>query len=291
MSDVLVPLLGEELGREEERELALRAARSLHEAWWGARPRRDALVRGRELHRLAVLAEAREVALEVGSDLARAFERENRYRETKEVCEATLGLVEDKWLRARLGGAEFGLGNGEEALEHLERAQRMAGEGEDGEVEDRARDRALIAGRRADVLETRGELDEALRIRREEALPVYEQLGDVRERAVTMGKIADVLQARGELDEALRIRREEQLPVYEQLGDVRELLVARAKLALSLLQRGEPNDREEAQSLLLQALREAARLRLPEADQIVQILARAGMLPSEERGEQEPSED
>ena len=34
-------------------------------------------------------------------------------------CEATLGLVEDGWLRAQLGGAEFGLGNGKEALEHL----------------------------------------------------------------------------------------------------------------------------------------------------------------------------
>ena len=68
----------------------------------------------------------------------------------------------------------------------------------------------------------RGELDEALRIRREEELPVYERLGDVRSRAVTLGQIADMLQARGELDEALRIRREEELPVYERLGDVRE---------------------------------------------------------------------
>ena len=67
----------------------------------------------------------------------------------------------------------------------------------------------------------RGELDEALRIRREEQLPVFERLGDVRESAVTMGKIADILHARGELDEALRIRREEELPVYERLGDVR----------------------------------------------------------------------
>jgi phosphopentomutase len=52
-------------------------------------------------------------------------------------------------------------------------------------------------------------LDEALRIRQEEELPVYERLGDVRARAVTLGKIADVYQARGQLDEALRIRREE----------------------------------------------------------------------------------
>ena len=76
-------------------------------------------------------------------------------------------------------------------------------------------------GKIADVLAARGDLDEALRIRREEELPVYEKLGDVRSRAVTMGKIADVLAARGDLDEALRIRREEELPVYEKLGDVR----------------------------------------------------------------------
>ena len=76
------------------------------------------------------------------------------------------------------------------------------------------RSRAVTMGRIADILQARGALDEALRIRREEELPVYERLGDVRSRAVTMGKIADILQARGALDEALRIRREEELPVY-----------------------------------------------------------------------------
>ena len=83
------------------------------------------------------------------------------------------------------------------------------------------RETALAWGLKADILQSRGELDEALRIRREEELPVYEKLGDVRSRAVTMGQIADILQSRGELDEALRIRREEELPVYEKLGDVR----------------------------------------------------------------------
>jgi phosphopentomutase len=57
-------------------------------------------------------------------------------------------------------------------------------------------------GKIADVLQASGDLDEALRIRREDERPVYEQLGDVRARAITMGKIADVLQARGDLDEA-----------------------------------------------------------------------------------------
>ncbi|MFM9960092.1 MAG: tetratricopeptide repeat protein, partial [Planctomycetaceae bacterium] len=91
----------------------------------------------------------------------------------------------------------------------------------------------------ADVLQSRGELDEALRIRREEQLPVYERLGDVRSRAVTMGQIADILQSRGELDEALRIRREKELPVYERLGDVRSRAVTMGKIADILQSRGE----------------------------------------------------
>jgi tetratricopeptide (TPR) repeat protein len=84
-----------------------------------------------------------------------------------------------------------------------------------------------------------GELDEALRIRYEEELPVFQQRGDLRSRALTLGKIADVLQARGELDEALRIRREVQLPVYEKLGDQRSRAVTMGKIADVLQARGE----------------------------------------------------
>jgi tetratricopeptide (TPR) repeat protein len=91
----------------------------------------------------------------------------------------------------------------------------------------------------ADVLQARGELDAALKIRREEQLPVYEALGDKRSTAVTMGKIADVLQARGDLNAALKIRREEQLPVYEALGDKRAKAVTMGKIADVLEARGD----------------------------------------------------
>ena len=97
---------------------------------------------------------------------------------------------------------------------------------------------ALAMGKVADILRARWELDEALRIRREEQLPVYKKLGDVRSWAVTMGKMADILQDRGELDEALRIRRE-QLPVFDMLRDVREQAVTMGKVANILRARGE----------------------------------------------------
>ncbi|MBP6748911.1 MAG: metallophosphoesterase, partial [Xanthomonadaceae bacterium] len=101
------------------------------------------------------------------------------------------------------------------------------------------RELALAQGQIADILQARGELEEALRIRREEELPVYERLGDVRSRAITQGKIADILQARGELEEALRIRREDQMPVYERLGDVRSRAITQGKIADILQARGE----------------------------------------------------
>jgi len=111
--------------------------------------------------------------------------------------------------------------------------ERLAREADDD------RDRALALGQLADVQFDRGELDEVLRIRREEQLPIYDRLGDARARAITLRKITDVLAIRGELDEALRIRREEVLPVVEQLGDMRERAITLGKIADVLAIRGE----------------------------------------------------
>jgi len=63
------------------------------------------------------------------------------------------------------------------------------------------RSKAITMGRIADILESRGQLDEALRIHQEEQLPVYERLGDVSSKAITMGKIADILKERGQEDQ------------------------------------------------------------------------------------------
>ncbi len=139
------------------------------------------------------------------------------------------------------------------------------------------RSKAITRGRIADILQARGNLDEALRILTDEALTAFERLGDVRSKAVTLGKIADILQTCGNLDEALRILTDEVLTAFERLGDVRGLLVCRAKIALNLLARGEAEDRAPANALLCRALVDAHRLRIPEIEQIEQILRRFGM--------------
>jgi tetratricopeptide (TPR) repeat protein len=143
----------------------------------------------------------------------------------------------------------------DEALEHgtleLLRAERLLRTGDIVAAEKLTRDAwsrfrnlgdermvAMAARQIADILSLRGEHDEALRIHREEELPVFERVGDARDRALTMGRIADVLALKGDFDEALRIRREEELPVYEQLGDLRERAVTLQKIADAMLSAG-----------------------------------------------------
>ena len=131
---------------------------------------------------------------------------------------------------------------------------------------------AITKGKIADILQARGQLDEALRIRYQDQLPMYEQLGEVREIAITKGQIADILQARGQLDEALRIRYQDQLPVYEQLGDTRCLLICRTNTALLLWQIDAQQHQAEIQKLLQLALAAAQQMQIPEAEQIEAIM-------------------
>ena len=124
---------------------------------------------------------------------------------------------------------------------------------------------ALGQGLRADVLAARGEPVEALRILREEVLPVFERVGNVRGRAAVLGKVADILVLRGELEEALRIRREDELAVYERMGEIRECAVTLGKIADVLVARGEP----------VEALRILIEEALPVFAQLGDIRARA----------------
>jgi tetratricopeptide (TPR) repeat protein len=81
-------------------------------------------------------------------------------------------------------------GSIQEARSALEQAAVAFGKG------GYARDRAIALGEVASLLQARGQLDEALRIRREEQLPVYEALGDVRSLLVARTNLALNLRAR-----------------------------------------------------------------------------------------------
>ncbi|MBP8806152.1 MAG: metallophosphoesterase [Kofleriaceae bacterium] len=142
----------------------------------------------------------------------------------REVVEATAS-TDLLWARARLA-QRVGIND-----EVLAAAEHLDARGDD-------RIRAMAHGLRADVLVARGDLDEALRIRRSEQLPVYERLGEVRQQEITRSKIADILETRGDVDEALRIRLAS-IPVFERIGDAYSRAVAKGQISRMLAFRGD----------------------------------------------------
>jgi tetratricopeptide (TPR) repeat protein len=158
------------------------------------------------------------------------------------------------------------------ALSLAERKVKLdANRGVDGE-----RELALAWGKIADIRMARGDLDEALRIRLEEELPVYEKLGDVRSRAVTQGRIAQIHAARGDLQSAIKLLESEVIPVRMQLNDQAGLVFNRAQLAVWLYGR-DPASTARAIDLFQQALAAARRMRLGVASQIESIMKDLGL--------------
>ncbi len=90
----------------------------------------------------------------------------------------------------------------------------------------------MTIGKIADILQARSQLDEALKIRHEEELPIYERLGDVRSLLVgpanlainllTRGRAEDRGEARRLLHLALEAARRLKLPEARQIEAVIE---------------------------------------------------------------------
>ena len=152
------------------------------------------------------------------------------------------------------------------------------------------RERAIAQGQIADILAQQGQVEEVLRIRQEEELPVYEKLGAIREKAVTMGKIADILAQQGQVEEVLRIRQEEELPVYEKLGAIREKAVTMGKIADILAQQGQVEEalriRQEEELPVYEKLG-AIREKAVTMGKIADILAQQGQVEEALRIRQE----
>ncbi|HSF48699.1 MAG TPA: tetratricopeptide repeat protein, partial [Burkholderiales bacterium] len=97
---------------------------------------------------------------------------------------------------------------------------------------------AQLSLRKGVLLESRGDLDEALQCF-QDSLEVSKTIRDERLLALIQRHISDILQARGKLDQALRVLKEEVLPAFERFGEVYSKAVTQGKIAGILEARGE----------------------------------------------------
>jgi tetratricopeptide (TPR) repeat protein len=241
--------------RHESASLAARVLDALYPRWWPARQDDDQ--KARELVRLAAAGGRTERLVELASITTGRWLAADRYGETQTLLDSVLDASgRHPRLLLRLARA---------LLDDAERAGRLLREAEGRCPADDEALKSDILFNLVSWLCARGELDEALRLCRDEILPIDEHLERERDRALTLGQIADILMARGELDEALRIRREEELPVFERLGDVHSGAVTLGKIAEVLEARGE----------LDEALRIRREEQLPVYERLGDVRARA----------------
>ncbi|MEU4475259.1 tetratricopeptide repeat protein, partial [Micromonospora sp. NPDC023888] len=141
------------------------------------------------------------------------------------------------------------------------------------------RSTAITWGKIADILYQRGDYDEALRIRREVELPVYDRLGDTRSTAITWGKIADILHQRGDYDEAA-VLHTKRLRAHESMGDLDEIAAAKWGLArIELMQ----EDYQAAFMHLVESFQALRQLERPDGIAVVGVRLGQLLLAADER--------
>ncbi|MFZ1344077.1 CHAT domain-containing protein [Thiothrix eikelboomii] len=234
VSNLLEHVLASELIKSERAFLPTKAAQILNEFWGESGSEAQRL----EVVRLAIAGKLSTVAVEVGHRLAFTMRDQYRWHEAALLCQQILSLDEDFRILTTLAQVQQYLGSGAAAKLAIERAIVIATSVENL-TDALRRERTLSFGAYADILQARGQLDEALRIRQQEELPVYQQLGEVREIAITKGQIADILQARGQLDEALYIYQNEVLTVFLDLREIGTTAVIYGRIAQIAEHKGE----------------------------------------------------
>ena len=140
------------------------------------------------------------------------------------LADAPVMLAHHVEMLLEVGQLQLALGEVREAEHAYRRAQEASWPIRD------PRQQARVACGLADVLEARGQLGDALRLRQEQ-VPVFAGHRDVRAVAVTQGKIADVLRMQGKLAEALHLLIDNVVPIYERLGDMRSKAIVLAGVA------------------------------------------------------------
>ncbi|MGJ4953904.1 tetratricopeptide repeat protein, partial [Bradyrhizobium sp. HKCCYLS20291] len=132
--------------------------------------------------------------------------------------------------------------------------------------------RAVTMGKIADILSARGDLDEALRIRKEELLPVFERLGDDDGIAATLWNVALIELTRERFDDAMP-RMGEAYAIFLRLGGAEGIAVIGAALG-QILAAGEET-RGQAREILQRSVATFRRMgRESEARDVEEIIAK-----------------
>ncbi|MBI4747503.1 MAG: tetratricopeptide repeat protein [Acidobacteria bacterium] len=226
---ILLPLLKSEQPADQK-ALCQKATSVLYQFWW--KPD-DGVIEPQvlEIHRLAILGQAKEIAIELGGRLSRHWVNTSRFHEATKLCEMTLEISPNDFLILQnLAQAKQALGNIEEAQAYFQSALFHC------PVEEMI-ERANILHNSASLYLTQGKKDEALAFLYQ-ALAIDERLGDVKGKAASLHALAIILASEGRVGEAVALFNQS-LEINEQIGNIQGRAATLYHLANLLSQQGQ----------------------------------------------------
>ncbi|AFY85073.1 tetratricopeptide repeat protein [Oscillatoria acuminata] len=194
---------------ENDEPLHRQAADLLYRIWWeeSETPTEERLI---EIHRLALVGKAGEVAAKIGHILSNTWIHQSRYKEALKMCQDTLAVVKDYRIFHQMGISEQQLGEVETASEHYQQALDLC------PLEDK-REKALIVHNLATFKAKQGEIDQAIALSTE-SMELFERIGSTLEgKVATLHHLAGIKAKQGEIDEAIALYTQS-LEINERIG-------------------------------------------------------------------------
>jgi tetratricopeptide (TPR) repeat protein len=221
--------------------LAKVGAEVLHRLWWES-DYQYSEEQALEIHRLALVGKAGEIAVKIADRLTGQWNSKSRFGEVVKICEETLEIISDYRIWMRLAWAEDDLGDIDKCLEHYQNALTLCPE-EDIKI------KSAIIHNLAIVLAKTGKIDQAIALF-QQSLELKEKIGDVQGKAATLHCLAMIYANQGEIDQAIALY-QQSLELQEKIGNVQGKAATLHQLAMIYANQGEIN---QASALFQQSL-------------------------------------
>ncbi|AFZ03309.1 tetratricopeptide repeat protein [Calothrix sp. PCC 6303] len=211
VTTVLEPLLQTVLTAEEWQSTKKAATQSIYKTWWEDSGDTYNEEQSREIVRLAVLAEEKEIAVTVGDEIGNSWVSHNRYVEAEELCREILQLGSDYRILATIARAEDTLGLVENAMNHYQTALELS-------PEDNLIKKAIILHNMASLKVQQGDIEGAF-VLYNQSLQIYESINNVGGKAATLHAIAGLKATQGDIEGAIALYNQS-LQITESINDV-----------------------------------------------------------------------
>ncbi len=233
MTTILESLLQTVLTPEEWQSVRKKATQSIYKTWWEESGDTYDEGQAREIVRLAVLAEEKEIAITLGKTIANNWVNSSRYVEALEICQEVLQLGEDYLILGIIARAEHTLGSVGDAMRHYERALELC-------PEDDLTIKALILHNMASLKGQQGDIIEAT-THYNDSLLIYESINDLQGKAATLQEIAGLKAQQGDIEGAISLYNQS-LQITESINDERGKASTLYQIAELKAQQGEIED-------------------------------------------------